>query len=160
MSVPNFSAALDASIKKEKFTPEVQAAAAKVDSSAFSDAIKAVLGGDDTATVEGEQAVALKNAFEFAVAVVKMLKSEPGNEDKLAVSIPPPPPPPPSMDRYLWREGNESEKDEVESIYTNVSVLCVALQVLQARQQPDPCFSWHVRYPGMDFLLFSLRSSA
>ncbi|BCR96426.1 uncharacterized protein AKAW2_21366A [Aspergillus luchuensis] len=85
MSVPNFSAALDASIKKEKFTPEVQAAAAKVDSSAFSDAIKAVLGGDDTATVEGEQAVALKNAFEFAVAVVKMLKSEPGNEDKLAL---------------------------------------------------------------------------
>ncbi|PYH74579.1 ACBP-domain-containing protein [Aspergillus vadensis CBS 113365] len=85
MSVPNFSAALDASIKKEKFTPEVQAAAAKVDSSAFFAAIETVLGGDDTASVDGELAVALKNAFEFAVAVVKMLNSEPGNEDKLAL---------------------------------------------------------------------------
>lgn len=106
MSVPNFSAALDASIKKEKFTPEVQAAAAKVDSSAFFAAIETVLGGDDTTSVDGELAVALKNAFEFAVAVVKMLNSEPGNEDKLAVSISPKPLPP-SIYGSISLEGGE-----------------------------------------------------
>ncbi|GKZ25148.1 hypothetical protein AbraIFM66951_010921 [Aspergillus brasiliensis] len=83
MSVPNVTTALSASINKEKYTADVQAAAAKVDSSAFSDAIEAVLKGDDTTTVEGEQAAALKNAFEFAVVLVKMLKSEPDNDDKL-----------------------------------------------------------------------------
>lgn len=85
MSVPNFTTALSASINKEKFTPEVQAAAAKVDISAFSAAIEAVLAGEETATVEGEQAAALKSAFEFAVELVKMLNKEPGVDDKLNV---------------------------------------------------------------------------
>ena len=125
MSVPNFSAALDASIKKEKFTPEVQAAAAKVDSSAFFAAIETVLGGDDTATVEGELAVALKNAFEFAVAVVKMLNSEPGNEDKLAVSTSPKPLPP----LHLWIDifgGREMNLRKMKlRVYMLMCLFCV-----------------------------------
>ncbi|CAK47580.1 putative acyl-CoA-binding protein [Aspergillus awamori] len=96
MSVPNFTTALSASINKEKFTPEVQAAAAKVDISAFSAAIEAVLAGEETATVEGEQAAALKSAFEFAVELVKMLNKEPGVDDKL------------NLYKYFKRSRNET----------------------------------------------------
>ncbi|PWY73615.1 acyl-CoA binding protein [Aspergillus heteromorphus CBS 117.55] len=83
MSVPAFTAALIASQSNEKYTAEVQTAAAKVDLSALSAAVEAVLAGDDDATVEGEQVVALKSGFEYATVLVKMLTAEPGSDEKL-----------------------------------------------------------------------------
>ncbi|PWY84679.1 acyl-CoA binding protein [Aspergillus sclerotioniger CBS 115572] len=85
MSVPKFTEALSTAQSGAKFTAEVQTAANKIDTSALSAAIEIVLAGDDNASVEGEQAAALKNGFEFATELVKMLVSEPGTEEKLAL---------------------------------------------------------------------------
>ncbi|RAK99164.1 acyl-CoA binding protein [Aspergillus ibericus CBS 121593] len=83
MSVPKFTESLSAAQSGAKFTPAVQTAASKIDASALSAAIEIVLAGGDDASVEGEQAVALKSGFEFATELVKMLGSEPGSEEKL-----------------------------------------------------------------------------
>ncbi|PYH87335.1 acyl-CoA binding protein [Aspergillus ellipticus CBS 707.79] len=83
MSVPAYTAALSAAQSKAKFTAEVQTAAAKVDVSALSAAVEAVLAGGDDAVVQGEEAAALKSGFFFAVELVKMLTSEPGTDEKL-----------------------------------------------------------------------------
>ncbi|KAL4964147.1 acyl CoA binding protein-domain-containing protein [Aspergillus stella-maris] len=83
-AVPSFTSALAAAQGKEKFSPAVQTAAGKVNADALKAALDAVLaGGDDASVADADQSAALKAGFEFATELVKMLKSEPGNDDKL-----------------------------------------------------------------------------
>ena len=70
------------------FTPEVQTAAYALGPSqeTLQAAIDAALAMDENApTVSGEQADLLKNGFECAALVVKMLAKEPAPEEKLEV---------------------------------------------------------------------------
>ncbi|KAL4943319.1 hypothetical protein BDV06DRAFT_141042 [Aspergillus oleicola] len=84
MSVTAFTSALNAAQGKEKFSAAVQTAAGKVNADALKAALESVLaGGDDASVADADQSAALKAGFEFATELVKMLKSEPGNEDKL-----------------------------------------------------------------------------
>ncbi|RAL16449.1 acyl-CoA binding protein [Aspergillus homomorphus CBS 101889] len=83
MSTPQFTTALSSAQSKAKFTPEVQAAAEKVNADALTSAVEAVLAGDDAASVSGEQADALTQGFEFATLLVKQLSSEPGSTEML-----------------------------------------------------------------------------
>ncbi|KKK26446.1 hypothetical protein ARAM_000248, partial [Aspergillus rambellii] len=55
-----------------------------IDVDALKAAVEAVLaGGDDATVADASQAAALKAGFVFATELVKMLNSEPGNDDKL-----------------------------------------------------------------------------
>ncbi|KAL2831896.1 acyl-CoA-binding protein [Aspergillus pseudoustus] len=84
MSTDSFFTALAASQSKEKFTPTVHSAAAKVNADALKTAVDAVLAGGDDATVsDADQSAALKAGFEYATELVKMLVKEPGTDDKL-----------------------------------------------------------------------------
>ncbi|KAL3447530.1 acyl-CoA-binding protein [Aspergillus insuetus] len=84
MSTDSFFTALAASQSKEKFTPAVQSAAAKVNADALKAAVDAVLaGGDDASVSDADQTAALKAGFEYATELVKMLVNEPGTDDKL-----------------------------------------------------------------------------
>ncbi|PYI17709.1 acyl CoA binding protein family [Aspergillus violaceofuscus CBS 115571] len=85
MSVPAFTTALSAAQSKAQYPAAVQAAADKVNADAFSAAVEIVLAGDDSASVEGEQAAALQSAFEFATLLVKQLASEPGQTEMLTL---------------------------------------------------------------------------
>ncbi|KAL4917279.1 acyl CoA binding protein-domain-containing protein [Aspergillus aurantiobrunneus] len=84
MAVEAFTTALSTAQSKEKFSAEVQSAAGKVNGDALKPAVEAVLaGGDDASVSDADQSTALKNGFEFASELVKMLLKEPGNDEKL-----------------------------------------------------------------------------
>ncbi|PYH45157.1 acyl-CoA binding protein [Aspergillus saccharolyticus JOP 1030-1] len=85
MSTTAFTTALSAAQSKAKYAPAVQTAAEKVNADALSTAVEAVLAGGDNASVEGEQADALKSGFEFATLLVKELASEPGQTEMLTL---------------------------------------------------------------------------
>ncbi|KAF7595911.1 hypothetical protein BBP40_004404 [Aspergillus hancockii] len=85
MSLDAFYASLSFAQSGAKFTSDVQSAALAVNADLLKVALQTVLTGGDDAKVEGEQAVALKAGFEFATKVVKMLESEPGQTEMLAL---------------------------------------------------------------------------
>ncbi|KAL4897890.1 acyl CoA binding protein-domain-containing protein [Aspergillus ambiguus] len=78
-----FYTALSASQNKAQYTPEVQKAAQGINDDLLKTAVQIVLAGDDSASVEGDQAAALKAGFEYAIQLVKMLEQEPNNDEKL-----------------------------------------------------------------------------
>ncbi|KAJ5176005.1 uncharacterized protein N7482_001882 [Penicillium canariense] len=81
--ITNFITALEAAQKKEKFTAEVQEAAAGIDVAALKAAVAASLTMDETDTISDEaQKTALQKGFEFATKVVMMLKTAPGPFEK------------------------------------------------------------------------------
>ena len=81
--ISNFITALEAAQKKEKFTPEVQEAAAGIDVAALKAAVEAALAMGETDTIsDPAQSAALKAGFEFATKVVMMLKTAPGPFEK------------------------------------------------------------------------------
>ncbi|KAJ5895193.1 hypothetical protein N7495_006884 [Penicillium taxi] len=82
-NVSEFIAALEVAQKKEKFTPEVQEAAAGIDVAALVAAVEAALAMGETEKITSEaQAKALKAGFEFATKLVMMLKTAPGPFEK------------------------------------------------------------------------------
>ncbi|KKK17986.1 hypothetical protein P175DRAFT_0299662 [Aspergillus ochraceoroseus IBT 24754] len=84
MSAPAFFTALSSAQSGAQFTPAVQKASQGIDVDALKAAVEAVLaGGDDATVADASQAAALKAGFVFATELVKMLNSEPGNDDKL-----------------------------------------------------------------------------
>lgn len=87
MSLAPFFTALSAAQSGAQFTPEVQSAAGGINADLLKVAAEVVLAGDDSASVEGEQATALKAGFEFATKVVKMLEKEPGQTEMLTVRL-------------------------------------------------------------------------
>lgn len=75
------------------FTPEVQSAASALAPSkdALQAAIDAAIAAPESEdSLSSEQADLLKKGFEYATQVVKMLGGEPGNDEKLDVSLAPP----------------------------------------------------------------------
>ena len=85
MSLDSFFTALSSAQSGAQFTSEVQSAAAGINADLLKVAVEIVLAGDDSASVEGEQATALKAGFEFATKVVKMLEKEPGQQEMLTL---------------------------------------------------------------------------
>ncbi|KAJ6172352.1 hypothetical protein N7470_001419 [Penicillium chermesinum] len=66
--IPNFISTLEIAQKKEKFTPEVQEAAAGIDVETLKAAVAAALAAGETDEIsDPAQAAALKAGFEFAV---------------------------------------------------------------------------------------------
>ncbi|RJE17477.1 hypothetical protein PHISCL_10187 [Aspergillus sclerotialis] len=82
-SLTTFTTALSSAQSKAAYTANIQSAASGVDLETLKAAVDAVLAGDDNASVSGDQAAALKGGFEFAVALVMALETEPGMEEKL-----------------------------------------------------------------------------
>ncbi len=81
--ISGFITALEAAQKKEKFTAEVQDAAAGIDIAALKAAVEAALAMGETETIDDEaQKTALQKGFEFAAKVVMMLKTAPGPFEK------------------------------------------------------------------------------
>lgn len=81
--ISGFITALEAAQKKEKFTAEVQDAAAGIDIAALKAAVEAGLAMGETETIDDEaQKTALQKGFEFAAKVVMMLKTAPGPFEK------------------------------------------------------------------------------
>ena len=81
--ISGFITALEAAQKKEKFTAEVQDAAAGIDIAALKAAVEAGLAMGETETIDDEaQKTALQKGFEFATKVVMMLKTAPGPFEK------------------------------------------------------------------------------
>ncbi|EAU38229.1 predicted protein [Aspergillus terreus NIH2624] len=78
-----FFTALSASQNKAQYTSDVQDAAQGINTDLLKVAVEVVLAGDDSASVEGDQAAALKAGFEFAAKLVKMLEKEPGQNEML-----------------------------------------------------------------------------
>lgn len=74
--------------QSNQYTDKIQSAAAGINLDTLKAAVDAVLAGDDNASVDGDQAAALKSGFEFAVALVMALETEPGMEEKLDVCLP------------------------------------------------------------------------
>jgi diazepam-binding inhibitor (GABA receptor modulator, acyl-CoA-binding protein) len=78
-----FITALEAAQKKEKYTPEVQAAAAGIDAATLKAAVEAALAMGETDKLDDEaQASALAAGLEFAAKVVMMLQTAPGPFEK------------------------------------------------------------------------------
>lgn len=88
MSAPNFIEVLEIAQRKEKFTPEVQAAAEGIDVATLNTAIQVALAVSDTEAVDNaDLAAALKAGFEFAIKAVLMLKSAPSNDEKTQLYV-------------------------------------------------------------------------
>ncbi|KAA8650614.1 hypothetical protein EYZ11_002763 [Aspergillus tanneri] len=83
MSLDAFYTALSASQSGAQYTPDVQSAASGINIDLLKVAVQAILAGDDSASVDGDQATALKAGFEFAAKLVKMLEKEPGTNEML-----------------------------------------------------------------------------
>lgn len=81
--ITDFITALEAAQKKEKYTPEVQDAAAGIDAATLKAAVEAALAMGDSDKLDDEaQAAALKAGLEFAAKVVMMLQTAPGPFEK------------------------------------------------------------------------------
>ncbi|KAF9893846.1 hypothetical protein FE257_010016 [Aspergillus nanangensis] len=79
----DFYTALSAAQNKAQYTPAVQSKAEGIDVDTLKVAIDLVLGGDDSASVQGAQADALKAGFLFAAELVNMLEKKPTNDELL-----------------------------------------------------------------------------
>lgn len=78
-----FITALEAAQKKEKYTAEVQAAAAGIDVATLKAAVEAALAMGETDKLDDEaQVAALAAGLEFAAKVVMMLQTAPGPFEK------------------------------------------------------------------------------
>ncbi|KXG54168.1 Acyl-CoA-binding protein, ACBP [Penicillium griseofulvum] len=78
-----FITVLEAAQKKEKFTPEVQEAAAGIDVAALKDIFaKVAEQGEFEKLDDATEAETLRKAFEFAAKAVMMLKTSPGLLEK------------------------------------------------------------------------------
>ncbi|CDM27511.1 hypothetical protein DTO013E5_2759 [Penicillium roqueforti] len=78
-----FITALEAAQKKEKFTPEVQEAAAGIDIAALKEVYEKVADqGEFEKLDDAAEAETLRKAFEFAAKAVMMLKTSPGLLEK------------------------------------------------------------------------------
>lgn len=78
-----FITVLEAAQKKEKFTPEVQEAAAGIDTAALKDIFEKVAEqGEFEKLDDATEAETLRKAFEFAAKAVMMLKTSPGLMEK------------------------------------------------------------------------------
>ena len=86
-SLSTFTTALSSAQSGAAYTPNIQSAASGLDADTLKVALDVVLGGDDNASVSGDQAAALKAGFEFAVALVMALETDPGMEEKLDVCL-------------------------------------------------------------------------
>lgn len=82
-----FLTALQSAQTGQSYTSTIQSAASGINSETLKSAIDAVLAAGDEASVEGDQAAALKAGFEFAAALAMALESEPAMEEKLDVRV-------------------------------------------------------------------------
>lgn len=80
-----FLTALASAQSGAAYSPTIQSAAKGINADALKLAIDVVLAGDDNASVDGEQATALKAGFDFAAALAMALEEEPKTDEKLDV---------------------------------------------------------------------------
>ena len=81
--ISDFITALKAAQNKEKFTADVQEAAAGIDVAALEAGFQAAIAMGETDTISDDaQSAALQAGFEFAAKVVMMLQTAPGPFEK------------------------------------------------------------------------------
>lgn len=81
--ITDFITALEAAQKKEKYTAEVQDAAAGIDVATLKAAVEAALAmGESDKLDDAAQAAALKAGLDFAAKLVMMLETAPGPFEK------------------------------------------------------------------------------